>query len=519
MAANGVQREQALIVTGGAMLRHALTAFLPAAVLAGLTACAPGPRLPDLSAIYAEAAERPLRNPVVAIPGLLGSRLVDRDSGAVVWGGDDALSVDPMSSDNLALAALPLVKPGGQLNEARDRVRPDGVVRAARPRLFGLNLTLDIYAGLIRTLIAGGYDFRETRAEEITAREQNLDAFEFPYDWRRDVVEAARDLDDFLRRKRDQVVAERLRVLGEAGPPVRFDLVAHSMGALVARYYLMFGAADLPPDGSTPAVTWAGAELVDTAVMIAPPFSGAVTALENLIAGRSFGPLQPWYPPPLLASFPGLHQLLPRDRHRRITTTAEPPLGSLFDAATWEAEGWGLFAPDAGQALDTLLPGVTDPEMRRTLLRAHTAAVLRRAEQFHRAIDQPNAPPPGLELFLAVGGGFETPAGLLWDRETRTLRIDRLDEGDGVVLRASSFADERQGGRALPPGALWSPHAYRSILLLPDEHVELTLNPVFGDNLLFWLLEGERASVRLRPMQDSPIAAMLRGATSALRAP
>lgn len=471
--------------------------------LLAIVGCGPTAMQPDLVALY-EGTERRFNNPVVAIPGLLGSRLVDAESGLVVWGGADALSADTADPVAFSAAALPLVPQDGKLRETRDAVRTEGVVRAARPSILGLSFSLDIYVGLIRTLIAGGYDFRETRAEEIAERDINLDAFEFPYDWRRDVVEAAQDLDYFLRRKREQVRAERLRVFGEVGPPVQFDLVGHSMGALVARYYLMFGAADLPADGSTPPVTWAGAEMVDTAVMIAPPFSGSITAIDNLLMGRSFGPLQPFYRPALLATFPGLYQLMPRDRHAQVRSVDGAALGSLYDVATWEAEGWGLFDPAEADALAQLAP--RDAMAR---ARAHKAAVLARAEQFHRAIDQPNAPPPGLELFLVVGGGFETAAQLGWHRTERRAQVLAMAEGDGVVLRASSLADERQGGRDFPPGAVWTPHAYRSVLLLPEEHVELTLNPVFGDNLLFWLIEGERATARLRPIAGGLVGGAL----------
>jgi triacylglycerol esterase/lipase EstA (alpha/beta hydrolase family) len=51
---------------------------------------------------------------------------------------------------------------------------------------------------------------------------------------------------------------------------VKFDIVAHSMGGLVARYYLRYGTQDLPPDGSLPELTWAGAQYVDNLIMVGP---------------------------------------------------------------------------------------------------------------------------------------------------------------------------------------------------------------------------------------------------------
>ena len=79
---------------------------------AALSACTPEARLPDLRAIYnrtAEAAGNGDRRPLIAIPGTLGSRLVDRESGAVVWGGGSrGISADPKDPDEYRLIALPI---------------------------------------------------------------------------------------------------------------------------------------------------------------------------------------------------------------------------------------------------------------------------------------------------------------------------------------------------------------------------------------------------------------------------
>lgn len=49
-------------------------------------ACTPGVNTPDLSGLYNELAmhEDPNRNPVIVIPGLLGSKLVDLDTGKLL---------------------------------------------------------------------------------------------------------------------------------------------------------------------------------------------------------------------------------------------------------------------------------------------------------------------------------------------------------------------------------------------------------------------------------------------------
>ena len=465
--------------------------------LAALAACAPTPKPPNLNTLYDAAAafQTQDRRPVISIPGTLGSRLVDRDSGVVIWGGASGLSVDPDIPENARRIALPIGSGSESLRLLRDGVRTDGVLRVARASVLGIPLELDIYRGVISTLIAGGFDFRETREEELTDRDVNLDSFEFPYDWRRDIVEAAHDLDYFISRKTSQVMDERRRVFGGEAKPVKFDLIAHSMGGLVTRYYLMYGDADLPEDGSLPEVTWAGAEHVGRVVFIAPPNTGSVLSFENLVNGKTLGPFQPTYQPALLGTHVSTYQLFPRDRHNRVRIRGSEESVSLFDVEVWDRYGWGMLNPGQDALLSVLMPEEPTAEGRRARAKRHLAKILKRAEQFQRAVDRPVELPEDLELYLVVGGGFETPAEVEFVPDTGRVEITRLEEGDGVVLRASSLLDERQDGDYTL--ALRSPLSYRSVLLLPEEHVDITKSPVFGDNLLFWLLEAQRTGDQL----------------------
>ncbi|MEL6181865.1 MAG: hypothetical protein AAFS10_23090, partial [Myxococcota bacterium] len=61
-----------------------------------LTAACSSPRthVPDLATVYKEAAQSDIRNPAVVIHGVLGSRLVQRDTGMVVWGAFTNEAVD-----------------------------------------------------------------------------------------------------------------------------------------------------------------------------------------------------------------------------------------------------------------------------------------------------------------------------------------------------------------------------------------------------------------------------------------
>ena len=94
--------------------------------------------------------------------------------------------------------------------EADDPIKPCGIVR----EIVFLGLyTQDVYAPVIRHLEQTGY-------------RENRDLFVFDYDWRRSVFDNADALDRFVREK---------------VPDGKVDILAHSMGALVARVYVMEG--------------------------------------------------------------------------------------------------------------------------------------------------------------------------------------------------------------------------------------------------------------------------------------
>jgi hypothetical protein len=288
---------------------------------------------------------------------------------------------------------------------------------------------------------------------------------------------------------------------------VRFDLLVHSMGGLIARYYLMHGAVDLPDDGSLPPINWAGAEHFNRVVFVAPPNAGSIYALENLVNGKRLGPFQPFFPPAMIGTHPSTYELMPRARHNRVTvTTADgQEQADPYDPALWQRFGWGLADPGAAELLAWLMPEIADPAERRARALAHQARLLARAEQFHRAIDRWAPPPEHLELFLVVGGGYETGASAIVDGKSGALRLDAVEEGDGVVLRASALLDERQGGEKTEE--LRTPLRFKTVLFLPDEHLKLTENPVFGDNLLFWLREQPRDPSQLsRPRTPTMLA-------------
>ena len=472
-------------------MRRGLCLLIASALSAG-AGCALRDPHPEMALLYNESASHygPDRNPIVVIPGILGSRLRDRATGSVVWGAFEPPFADPQTETGARQIALPIADI--PLDELRDDVEPIGVLERVRIRLLGLPIDVPAYAGILSTLGAGGYrDEALGLAGEVDYGDDHFTCFQFGYDWRRDNVENARRLHAFLVEKREYVRARYRRRFGVDVPDIRFDIVAHSMGGLLTRYLLMYGDADLPTDGSLPPVTWDGAKLVERVVLVGTPSGGSVRAFLQLVEGQQLAPLLPFYPPAILGTFASVYQLLPRVRHRAVRWAGggEDAI-DLFDPAVWEAMGWGLASPTEEPMLATLMPEVPDAAERSQVARALQARLLRRAEQFQRALDRPVSTPAGLDLFLVAGDAIDTAAVVAVDRADGGLRVVAQAPGDGTVLRSSALLDERVGGAWSPQ--LRTPMEFRSALLLPAGHLQLTTMDVFRDNVLFWLLDMPR---------------------------
>ncbi len=454
--------------------------------------CFMRPPTTELALIYNRSARDhgPRRNPIIVIPGILGSKLWDRPTDTAVWGAFEPGAANPQDPVGARQIALPIGD--APLTELRDEVEANGVLDRVRVRMIGVPLEVQAYAGILRTLGAGGYrDEALGLGGEIDYGSDHYTCFQFDYDWRRDNVENARRLHDFIQEKRAYVQAEHHKRFGIVDADVHFDIAAHSMGGLVTRHFLMYGDADLPSDGSLPPLTWAGAPYVDRVILIGTPNAGALDALLELVHGKETGPLLPFYPPALLGTFPSIYQLLPRARHGAVvwaddqSATIDP-----LDPAVWEDLQWGLAAPDQDAVLEVLMPEVDDPATRRDVALATQRRMLDRARAFQWALDRPAPPPPGLEMFLVAGDAIPTPNRVSVTRASGALTVTDRAPGDGIVPRSSVLLDERIGGRW--ESRLVSPLDFRSALLLPDEHLDLTMSEVFRDNVLFWLLEEPR---------------------------
>ncbi|MEM7764043.1 MAG: hypothetical protein AAF290_08160 [Pseudomonadota bacterium] len=436
--------------------------------------------------------EGPDRNPVLVVPGLLGSTLRDTGSDELIWGGFDGVSVNPERPDGLRALALPFnAAADGRVNDD-DGVEPTWVLERAKVRLLGLPFNLNVYAGILQALGAGGYrDESLGTAGVIDYGPGHFTCFQFPYDWRRDIVESAQKLHAYIEDRARYVEQEYAARFGGTETPVRFDIVAHSMGGLVVRYYLMYGAQDLPADGSLPALTWAGAKRVERAVLVATPNAGSTATISNLLNGLSLGFLQPTYSATLLGTYPSTYQLMPRaGANAAVWADTDEPIDDLLSPELWAENGWGLAAPTADEELRILLPDLSSEKTRRHAALALQRRLLRRAAQFQRAMDQPAAMPDGLSLLLVVGDNRRTAKQVAIARAPAAAEVVQFGDGDGTVLRASVLHDQRNESDWQP--TLRTPLDYDHALFLPDTHKGLTDNPTFTDNILYWLLEDPR---------------------------
>jgi len=459
-------------------------------ILLILSACSTPHHAPDLGKIYNELAQRedPYRNPIIVIPGLLGSKLVDRSSGSIAWGAFGLGHANPSSDTGARLIALPMGE-GKKLSELKDDVVSAGALDRVVYNFLGFPMQLNAYFNILQTLGVGGYkDQTLGEAGAIDYGNRHYTCFQFDYDWRRDIVENAQRLDRFIKEKTRYIQDETEKRYGIKLEKVKFDVVTHSMGGLIARYYLRYGTADLPGDGSLPELAWSGAGAVDHLVMIAPPNAGSLDTLQYLVNGFRPELFFPHYSAMILGTMPSVYELLPRSRHHALLDEHGQPVVDIFDPDLWQRNRWGLADPEQDAALAVLLPDVGTSEKRREIALDHQHKALLRAKQFTAALDVPAKPPATLKTLLIAGDSEETAKIARIDASGKVSIIDS-GPGDGIVLRSSALMDERRDDSRSK--RLDSPIQPSQVLFLHADHLGITKDPAFTDNLLFFLLESQ----------------------------
>jgi hypothetical protein len=171
--------------------------------------CSTGRPSADLPQLYDRAARYHgvERDPIILIPGILGSKLTHVPSDTTVWGAFTGKHADPETARGARLAALPM-RDGAPLSALQDSVRPDGALEEVETRVLGLPVALDAYVDILRSLGIGGYRDEDVNFRDIDYGSDLFTCFQFDYDWRRDNVENARRLHAFIQQKRAYIQRE-----------------------------------------------------------------------------------------------------------------------------------------------------------------------------------------------------------------------------------------------------------------------------------------------------------------------
>jgi pimeloyl-ACP methyl ester carboxylesterase len=464
--------------------------------------CSAGNKASYVPEIYSQTAQSigQDRVPVVVLPGILGSKIEDGPSGKKVWGAFTFGAVDVDKADGARMFALPM-KMGVPLSELMDDGEATEVLDyiVADVGIFR-GLKLGAYVDIMKTLAAGKYrDESMGTSGYIDYGGLHYTCYQYPYDWRRDISEQAAAMHEKVTSAQEKVrIARGLDI----DHPIKIDVVAHSMGGLVLRYYLRYGATPLPDDGSLPDLTWAGAENVSRAFLVGTPNAGSAESLQQLVNGLNLNPLFPNYRPGVVGTLPAIYQLLPRARHNLIRDAKSGNPIDVFDADIWDAMNWGMLDPKEDKALKWLLPDVPDKAERRVIAKDHIQKCLDRAQQLFAAIDIPASPPAGTEIYLFAGDSKDT-AGVLSVDSKGKLQVAEHDFGDGTVTRASALMDERVGSDWKP--VLRGPIMWERVQFIDSDHLGLTRDPSFVDNLLHLMLESPRID-HMHPMNSDEVA-------------
>lgn len=475
----------------GKFLESAATRLNPRRLLSGGKA---KDHIPQLGRIYSRAAQADhgRRNPIIVIPGILGSKLVNQRTGNVAWGAmkfsQSKLFTRTQDSD----VALPM-QYGRPLQELNDSIVASEILEDIEVSLLGIPIQIEAYRDVLNTLGVGGYQPQAGRSlGTVDYGTDHFSCFEFHYDWRRDCAENAANLGKFIQERSAYVTRVRAEKFGIIDQPVRFDIVAHSMGGLIARYYLRYGSQPLPTEDALPELNWAGAANVETLIMVGTPNAGSVLALEQLVDGMQYSKAFPKYEAATLGTMPSVYQLLPRPRHQTVVCQDSGCNLNFYDWQVWRDHGWGLLAPKQDAVLQRLLPGIS-LRQRQAVATEHLQKCLWAAKQFHQAIDIPADPPSGTSQFLISGDSEMTTSRMsVSEKKSRLKRVD-TSPGDGTVTRASSLMDERVGMSSENwTGRLQSPIRWSGTHFIFTNHLGLTSHPSFTDNALYLLLERQR---------------------------
>lgn len=433
---------------------------------------------PDLKRLYEHTSQRSTYTPVVVIHGFGGSRLRKLGNGNELW--------PPNLSEVLSRETYELALP---IDPLTLKTQPSSIEAYA---LFDQLGGIDFYAGLLATLSRPGGYRHTVPGTPVQSNERRF--YTFIYDWRQDIVTTVRNLDRLINQIRRDYGQSDLRV----------DIVAHSMGGLITRYYSRFGTRDVL-DGDTSAVSNDGASRLRKVVMMGTPNLGAVNVVHTYITGFGIGSLG--LPPEVLTTLPAVYQLFPHPLVPWLIDIDGNQINAdLYDIETWKHYRWGIYDPEVSHRVVEHDANPAKGKARLELLKRFFATQLERSKRLSWALSVPAADTP-LHYVIFGGDCKLTPAQLLVEQIGHEYKPhlfpDRivhprdnvdyarlmLQPGDGRVTKPSLLSRESLDPTAARDPGISLPMQYS--IMFCESHGNLTSNIHFQDNLLNILLTAD----------------------------
>jgi len=432
---------------------------------------------PDLHRLYMETMMVNDQPPVVLIHGVLGSKLRDKTTNKDLWPGsagrlflhdysDIAFDIDPKT-------LIPM----------SNNIEAYAISESAVGK--------DFYGKIVQTLgDAAGYKYAKV-GQAVDPKQKNY--YVFHYDWRQDNVISAGQLADFI----DQIQEDY------GNPDLKVDIVAHSMGGLISRYYIRYGKQDVINDNDfDKKITMYGGDHVRRVILLGTPNLGSVKTLNLFIDGVDIGLKQ--IGTETLATMPSLYQLFPHPLNNWIVTSDGKPLErDLFDVNVWRRFQWSIFDPKVRQRILSKYDSVEQGEKHLETLEAYFEYQLERARRFVWSLTIPL--PDNHPKLTIFGGGCTLTSARIVVEEVNGESLIRmfpkeitqpvegidydallLEPGDGSVTKASLL-----GRNTLDPSVKRHEYIFLPVqqsFFLCVSHNSLTGNLNFQDNLLNTLL-------------------------------
>ena len=351
------------------------------------------------------------KTPVIIIPGLTGSELVNQKTGEVVW-----FKAPRSKDDDLRLPISSV------FSRNRDNLVAGDILRSIKP--VGILPRIDVYGSLIDAF-KNTLGYHEEFWDTPTPKGDEKAIYVFPYDWRLDNVENAR----LLIRKIVELKAKLKR------PDLKFNVIGHSMGGIIARYASMYGDADLPAGNRKAVPTWAGAKHFNRVVLMGTPSEGSALSLSSMINGTAIGGLNINLPFVQNISkydvftIPSSYQLLPAPgTFQAVDENFEPLSIDLYDPKAWTKYGWNAI-DDKG------FPSQFKVAERRNATSFFNGMLLR-AKHFHEALSAGTA---NGEIKFEILGADCTPT-----LDTVLIYRDRKSNKWKTLFKPSGFT--KNGG-------------------------------------------------------------------------